>query len=97
MRPLSGLGGHDTTLFLLGVDEWFADSTLNREMSPDVDRIARSGGRLVIAFVPQRPRLESEVEIERQLTGDRTGDKGNKKASRRSTFPLCSKSWASLP
>jgi hypothetical protein len=71
MRSLSSLGGHDTTLFLLGVDEWFADSTLNHEMTPDLDRIARGGGRLVIAFVPRRPRLESEVEIERQLAGNK--------------------------
>ena len=68
MRPLSGVNGRDTTLFLLGVDEWFADS-------PDVDLIARSGGRLVIAFVPRRPRLESEVEMERQLIGDKIGNK----------------------
>jgi hypothetical protein len=75
MRPLSNLGGHDTTLFLLGVDEWFADSTLNHQMTPDIDRMARSGGRLVIAFVPRRPRLESEVEMERQLVGDKIGNK----------------------
>jgi hypothetical protein len=68
MRPLSGVSGHDTALFLLGVDEWFADST-------EVDRIARGGGRLVIAFVPRRPRLESEVEMERQLIGDKIGNK----------------------
>ena len=71
MRPLSGLGGRDTTLFLLGVDEWFADSALNHEMTPDLGRIARGGGRLVVAFVPRRPRLESEVEMERQLIGDK--------------------------
>jgi hypothetical protein len=60
MRPLSRVSGHDTTLFLLGIDEWSTES-------PDLQRIARGGGRTVIAFVPRRPRLESEVAIERQL------------------------------
>lgn len=61
MRPLTRLRGHDTTLFLLGIDE------LSGEMAPDLERIARGGGRTVIAFVPRRPRLEAEVEFERQL------------------------------
>jgi hypothetical protein len=71
MRPLTRVSGHDTTLFLLGVDEWFAGSTLNVGMAPDLERIVGGGGRTVIAFVPQRPRLEAELEIERQLRGDK--------------------------
>jgi len=70
MRPLDRVSGRDTTLFLLGVTEWFAQSTLNTGMAPDLERLSRSDGRVVIAFVPQRPRLESEVEIEQQLRGD---------------------------
>ena len=71
MRPMTRVSGHDTTLFLLGIDEWFAQSTLNVGMAPDLERVARGGGRTVIAFVPQRPRLEAEVAIERQLRGDK--------------------------
>jgi hypothetical protein len=70
MRPLTRLSGHDTTLFLMGIDEWFAQSTLNVEMAPDLERFARGGGRVVIAFVPRRPRLETEVEVEQGLRGD---------------------------
>jgi hypothetical protein len=66
MRPLARVSGHDTTLFLLGVNEWF-----DMGMTPDLERVARSGGRMVIAFVPQRPRQELEVEIERGLRGDK--------------------------
>jgi hypothetical protein len=69
MRPLTRVSGHDTTLFLLGFDEWSAQSTLNVGMAQDLERIARGCGRTVIAFVPQRPRLESEIEFERQLRG----------------------------
>ncbi len=69
-RSLTSVNGHDTTLFLLGIDEWTAQSTLNTGMTPDLERITRGGGRMVIAFVPQRPRLESEVAIEQQLRGD---------------------------
>lgn len=71
MRQLTRVSGHDTTLFLLGIDEWFAQSTLNVSMTPDLERIARGGGRMVIAFLPQRPRLEEEVEIERGLRGEK--------------------------
>jgi hypothetical protein len=64
LRPLTRVSGHDTTLFLLGISEWFTDS-------PDLERIARGGGRTVLAWVPRRPRLEVEVELERQLHGDK--------------------------
>jgi hypothetical protein len=71
MRPLTRVNGRDTTLFLLGVDEWFTQSTLNVGMTPDLERIARGGGRTVIAFVPQRRRQQLEAEIERRLRGEK--------------------------
>jgi hypothetical protein len=71
VRPLTAVSAHDTTLFLLGIDEWAAQSTLNVGITPDLERIARGGGRTVIAFVPQRPRQQLEAEIERRLRGDK--------------------------
>ena len=62
MRPLTRVKGPDTALFYLGVEEPFAPS-------PDFERIAAGGGRVVMAFVPVRPRLEAAVELERQLRG----------------------------
>jgi len=67
MRPLAAVKGRDTTLFLLGIDEWSAQSALAFGMAPDLERIAHTGGRTVIAFLPQRPRQPLEVEIEKQL------------------------------
>jgi hypothetical protein len=66
-RPLTRMKGHDTTLFVLGVNERFDSAG----MAPDLERMARGGGRIVIAFVPQRPRQELEVQIEHQLRGDK--------------------------
>ena len=60
MRPLTPIKGPDTALFYLGVEEWFPPPS-------DFERIAGTGGRVVIAFLPVRPRLEAAVEIERQL------------------------------
>ena len=62
MRPLTLVKGPDTALFFLGVEEPFVPS-------PDFERIAGNGGRVVIAFLPVRPRLEAAVEIEQQLRG----------------------------
>jgi len=68
LRSLARLKGPDTALFFLGVTEWFVPS-------PDLERIAGAGGRVVIAFLPERPRLEAEVEIERQLRGNQRESK----------------------
>jgi len=63
MRPLTLIKGPDTALFYLGIEEWFPPP-------PDFERISVAGGRVVIAFLPVRPRLEAAVEIERQLRGN---------------------------
>jgi len=62
MRPLTRVRGQDTTLFFLGAGEWFGSGA-----TPELERIARDAGRIVIAFTPQRPRTEPEVRIERSL------------------------------
>ena len=74
MRPLTLIKGPDTTLFYLGVDEPLLPPG-------DLEPIAQRGGRVVIAFVPLRQRLEAAEEIARQL-------RPSVKASPRSKHPL---------
>ncbi len=53
LRPLGNVHGRDATVFLLGL-------RAGSPIPPEVEGIAHEGGRVVVAFVPERPELQKK-------------------------------------